>query len=161
MLFIANHLDWREDPRRQAVWLSQTGERRFPSLFTFGGSHQWQAPSGASDELFCTEYLTRQEVLARLTGSTATSLVTSGFWAYFLSRILEREIECADPLAPSFYLHNEDFVLRVYLPGVKDLRSVGDPAFQSLRHPESMELRGEIRFLLHFLRPKSWLGSAS
>lgn len=161
MLYIANHLDWREDPRRQAVWVSPHNARRLPSLFTFGASHQWQAPGGADDELFCTEILSRQELLARLDKSFFTSLVTNDYWAYFLSRLLERHIETADSQEPSFYLHRDDFVLRIHLRGVKDLRSITDPAFQALRFPNAMEIRGEIRFLLHFLRPKSWAGSAS
>lgn len=161
MLFIANHLDWREDPRRQAAWISPHNARRLPSLFTFGASHQWQAPSGASDELFCSELLTRQDVLARLDNSAATSLVTNGFWANFLSRILEREIECANSRARPFYLDREDLVLRVHLCGERDLRSINAPIFQALDNPDAMETRGEIRFFLHFLRPKSWLGSAS
>lgn len=161
MLFIANHLNWREDPRRQAVWLSPQDQRRWPSLFTFGASHQWQAPSGASDELFCTEFLTRQEVLSRLDAGGAASLVTNAYWSHFLSRLLERKIECADSQARPFYLDHEDFVLRIHLCSGADLDSIDDPAFQALDNPDAMEARGEIRFFLHFLRSKSWAGSAS
>jgi hypothetical protein len=161
VLYIANHLNWRQDSLRQATWVAPDDQRPLPSVFTFGASHQWQAPSGASDELFCTEFLTRQEVLSRLDKGVFQSLVTNAYWSHFLSRLLEREIECADWQARPFYLDRDDFVLRIHLCGGKELRSIDDPIFQALDNPDAMEDRSEIRFFLHFIRGKSWTGSAS
>lgn len=162
MLYIANQLTWHENPRRQAVWVNPDEGQRLSPLFTFGASHQRQAPAGAADELFCTEFLTRQEVLYRLDKGAFTSLVTNAYWSDFLSNLFGRKIECADPQARPFYLDRDDFVLRVHLCGGQVLRSADDPLIsQALENPDDLERRGEIRFFLHFLRPKSWLGSAS
>lgn len=160
MRYITNQLGWQHDSFAYRTWVDHQGNS-LAERFCFGGTHDWQAPSG-KNSLFASEPLTIEMARSWIGRDQFISLVAGqDVWATFLSALLQVEVPKhqfdKDKPDHRFLISREDVVLRIgfkcttHLPDkwhgqhIEDLND--SDLIGLLKYDQSL-----IRFYLHFVR---------
>ena len=160
MRYLTNQLGWIHDGFVHRDWVDHEGNGLM-SRFSFGSTHDWQAPSGNAN-LFASEPVTAEMARLWIQRDQFTSLVSGDSrWTPFLSELLGVPVspgEYPESEDDKFLIQPADVILRIGFAGnIKLTEEKWNGRFtQDLRDSELFELlQAEpelIRFYLHFVR---------
>lgn len=150
MRYLTNQLGWRSDRSWDNTWVNSEGSSLMP-MFSFGGHHGFQAPTGR-ERLFAAEPFTIEQAVSWLDREPFESLLSGHHqWCTLLASTLGMDIAMHDPAKKpaSLRLGKGDFVLRVSYPIELDEKGMSDAAIMERLAAD----RSLLRFFLHFIAP--------